>query len=68
MRITARILRVLTNGPYSYVIFKNGIAQKAVTNQTDILNAMNNVRTDVAGMLDGDEVKVLDWTVTTGAP
>lgn len=57
------IQKVITNGPYSYNINKDGVGQKTAVNQATIGAAMDNVKTDIAGLLAGETIDKLTMNV-----
>jgi hypothetical protein len=48
---TVRISQVVTNGPYAYTIYKDGVGQKDVNSVANIGAAMSGVQTDVGALL-----------------
>ena len=50
------IQKVVTNGPYSYALLKDGVGQKAAVGQANIGAALDAVKADIAGLLSGESV------------
>ena len=50
------IQKVVTNGPYSYALLKDGIGQKAAVNQASISAALDSVKADIGGLLGSESV------------
>ena len=50
------ITKVVTNGPYSYLVSKDGVGQKDVNNVADISTALDGVKSTIAGLLSGETV------------
>ena len=61
----ARIIRVVTNGPFAYSLFKDGIGQKDVNNLATIGAALDGVKADIGGLLGGEVVQAATLTVTS---
>lgn len=59
------IQKEITNGPYAYSIIKDGVGQKAAVSQASLSAAMDNVKTDVAGMLAGETVDRLTMNIVS---
>jgi len=60
-----QIQQVATNGPYAYVIMKDGVGAKAVNNVASIGAALDGVKADIAGMLSGETVTHVGMTVAS---
>jgi hypothetical protein len=58
-----RIDAVTTNGPYAYRIYKGGAGQKDVNNVANIGAALDGVKADIAGLLNGETVTTVSMTV-----
>jgi len=61
----ARIIRVVTNGPFAYSLFKDGAGQKDVNNIATIGAALDGVKSDISGLLGGEVVQTAVLTVTS---
>jgi hypothetical protein len=64
-QFSAVIIKVITNGPYSYALFKDGVGQKDVNNVATIGAALDGVKTDIAGLLGGETVSRAQISVTS---
>lgn len=64
-RFTATINKPVTNGPYAYVIFRDGVCQKDVNGVTTLANALDGVKTDIAGLLGGETVNRVNMSVNS---
>ena len=64
-QFAAVIQKVTTNGPYSYVILKDGVGQKAAINQASISAALDGVKADIGGMLAGETVDRVNMSVVS---
>ena len=62
----ANVLKVVTNGPYSYSLLKDGVGQKVVNNIATVAAAMNGIRDDIGALLAGETVDRINMTVTSG--
>ena len=62
---SVKIVKVVTNGPYAYWIFKDGTGEKSADNVATISAALDGVKADVAGLLAGETVSSVTMTVTT---
>ena len=60
-----RIISVVTNGPYAYSLFKNGVGLKDVNNQSTISAALDGVKADIATNLGGETVSIVNMSVTS---
>ena len=60
-----RIIAVATNGPYAYSIFKDGVGQKDVNTVATISAALDGVKTDIGGLLNGQTVSLVAMTITS---
>lgn len=67
-QFSATIQRVVTGGPYAYVVLKDGVGQKAADNQANLNTAMDNVKTDIAGLLAGETVDRVTLNVVSSLP
>lgn len=53
---TADFGRVTTGGPYSYILYRNGVGIKAVIGLASVNAVINAVRDDIAPLMDPGEV------------
>lgn len=60
-----QINRVVTNGPYAYILFKDGVGVKDSNTLASISAAMSAVQTDIGGMLGTETVSRVQMTVTS---
>lgn len=60
-----RITKVATNGPYCYLILKDGVGQKDAISQATIAAALDGVKTDIAALLGGETVNSVAMTVNS---
>jgi hypothetical protein len=58
----AKFVRVITNGPFAYVIFKDGIGQKSADNVT-AGNLLSSISADISALLGGETVDGGNLTV-----
>lgn len=56
-KFTAQITKVITNGPYAYIIYKDGVGQKSSDNVATVTDALNGVRDDISGLLGGQVIQ-----------
>ncbi len=64
-QFNVRITNVTTNGPYAYLLIKDGIGLKDANNQANISTALDNVKADIAANLGGETVRTVTMTVNT---
>jgi len=64
-QFSATIVKVITNGPYAYALFKDGVGQKDVNNVATIGAALDGVKTDIAGLLGAESVSRAQISVTS---
>ena len=64
-QFSAVIVKIITNGPYAYALFKDGVGQKDVNNVATIGAALDGVKTDIAAGLNGETVQRAQITVTS---
>jgi hypothetical protein len=62
-QFSAIIQKVITNGPYSYVILRDGVGQKTAISQASISAALDGVKTDIGGLLAGETVDRVTMSV-----
>ena len=55
-QFSVTIQKVITNGPYAYALLKDGVGQKAATNQASISAALDSVKADIGGLLGTETV------------
>lgn len=48
--------RIITNGPFVYVIFKDGVGQKSA-DQVTALNLLSSINADLTSLLGGETVQ-----------
>ncbi len=65
-KFTVMIQAVVTNGPYCYVILKDGVGQKSADNVANVAAALDGVKADIAGLLNGETVSRIGMDVTSG--
>lgn len=64
--ISTEITKVVTGGPYTYTIFKDGIGQKVVTGLQNAAAAFNGARDDVVALIpQGESVEHISQVVST---
>jgi hypothetical protein len=72
MVISAQVVRVTINGPYSYTLYKDGIGEKVVVGLATPQAAWNAVRDDVLAFIvaappPGETVQRMNVNVSTSA-
>ncbi len=60
------VMKVITNGPYSYTLVKDGVGQKTVNNLTTVAAAMNGIRDDIGALLAGESVERINIIAQSG--
>ena len=66
--IVGKIGRVKTNGPFMYIIEKDGVGEKAVTGVPTLGAAFNGVRDDIGALVGAEVVQVVTVQVRTAEP
>ena len=64
-QFAVRIQKVVTNGPYSYVIIQDGVGQKDANALATIGAALDGVKTDVSALLGGQTVQTVTMTISS---
>lgn len=59
------ITKVVTNGPYAYVITQDGVGQKAAVSQATISVALDGVKTDIGTLLGAQTVNRVGMDITS---
>lgn len=57
------IQKVVTNGPYAYILYQDGVAQKDAEGLASIGAALDAVKADIASLLGAAVVQSADMTV-----
>lgn len=52
----AIVTRVATNGPYAYVLLKNGVGQKDSNSLANVSAALDGIKADIGAGLNGETV------------
>jgi hypothetical protein len=64
-QFTVRITAIATNGPYCYLIVKDGAGLKDANALANISAALDAVKADIAANLAGETVKSVAMTVNS---